>query len=61
MERSVEGLCDMIGMGMLFGGKGIGYMGSGEGRVVGVVGEGGGEDDLVVEGMGEDREERLDE
>ena len=52
MERSLEPLCDMIGIRIFFPGKAIVYIGSADGSLVPVVREARPEDDLLVQASG---------
>ena len=54
MERSLEPLCDMIGIRIFFPGKAIVYIGSADGSLVPVVREARPEDDLLVQGIRQD-------
>ena len=61
MERSLEPLCDMIGIRIFFPGKAIVYIGSAVGSLVLVVLEARPEDDLLVQGIRQDTEQTLDQ
>ena len=61
MERSLEPLCDMIGVRIFFSGKAIAYIGSTDGSLVPVVREARPEDDLLVQGIRQDTEQTLDQ
>ena len=61
MERSLEPLCDMIGIRSFLPGKAIVYIGSADGSLVPVVREARPEDDLLVQGIRQDTEQTLDQ
>ena len=61
MERSLEPLCDMIGIRIFFPGKAIAYIGSTDGSLVPVVRKARPEDDLLVQGIRQDTEQSLDQ
>ena len=61
MERSLEPLCDMIGIRIFFPGKAIAYIGSADGSLVPVVREARPEDDLLGQGIRQDTEQTLDQ
>ena len=61
MERSLEPLCDMIGIRIFFPGKAIVYIGSADGSLVPVGREARPEDDLLVQGIRQDTEQTLDQ